>query len=66
MSVFFIDLKKFKPNTIDKKNMLDIWLSFLQNPENQELKHVDETVDQAFDTLKFVSSDKKMSDLLFL
>lgn len=62
MRVFFIELKKFKPKTIDKKNMLNIWLSFLQNPENQELKHVDETVDQAFDTLKFVSSDKKMRD----
>lgn len=62
MRVFFIELKKFKPNTIDKKNMLDIWLSFLQNPENQELKHIDERVDQAFDTLKFVSSDKKMRD----
>ena len=62
MRVFFIELKKFKPNTIDKKNMLDIWLSFLQNPENHELEHIDETVDQAIDTLKFVSSDKKMRD----
>ena len=42
--------------------MLDIWLSFLQNPENQELQHVDDTVDQAFNTLKFVSADKKMRD----
>ena len=60
--VFFIELNKFKPTKPDRKNMLDLWLSFLKNPENAELQHVDEDVDQAFETLEFVSSDKKMRD----
>lgn len=60
--VFFIELNKFKPTKPDRKNMLDLWLSFLKNPENAELQHVDEAVDQAFETLEFVSSDKKMRD----
>ncbi len=57
--VLFIELKKFKPRTIDKQNMLDLWLSFLQNPENKEVQNVDKDVDQAFKTLNFVSADKK-------
>ena len=34
--------------------MLDLWLSFLKDPEDRELKHVDKTVDQAIETLKFI------------
>ena len=60
LRVFFIELNKFKPKTIDKKNMLDLWLSFLQNPENEDIQHIDNTLDQAYETLKFVSSDKKV------
>lgn len=61
--VLFIELNKFKPNTIDKKNMLDLWLSFLKDPEARELKHVDKTVDQAIETLKFISADKEMREI---
>ena len=61
--VLFIELNKFKPNTIDKKNMLDLWLSFLKDPEDRELKHVDKTVDQAIETLKFISADKEMREI---
>ena len=61
--VLFIELNKFKPNTIDKKNMLDLWLSFLKDPEDQELRHIDKTVDQAIETLRFISADKKMREI---
>lgn len=61
--VLFIELNKFKPNTIDKKNMLDLWLSFLKDPEDRELRHVDKTVDQAIETLRFISADKKMREI---
>ena len=57
--VLFIELNKFKPQTIDKQHMLDLWLSFLQNPENTEVQNVDKDVDQAFKTLNFVSADEK-------
>lgn len=57
--VLFIELKKFKPQTIDKQHMLDLWLSFLQNPENTEVQNIDKDVDQALKTLNFVSADKK-------
>ena len=57
--VLFIELKKFKPQTIDKQHMLDLWLSFLQNPENTEVQNIDKDVDQAFRTLNFVSADEK-------
>lgn len=65
--VLFIELKKFKPKSIDKKHMLDLWLSFLQNPENAEVQNVDEDVDQAFETLNLVSADEKTrADLIHL
>ena len=57
--VLFIELKKFKPKTIDKQHMLDLWLSFLQNPENAEVQNIDKDVDQALKTLNFVSADEK-------
>ena len=60
--IVFIELKKFIPETIDRKHMLDLWLSFLQNPENTEVQNVDKNVDQAFETLNFVSADQETRD----
>ena len=57
--VIFIELKKFRSHTIDKQHMLDLWLSFLQNPENTKVQNIDEDVDQALKILNFVSADKK-------
>lgn len=43
--------------------MLDLWLSFQKDPEDRELKHVDRTVDQAIETLKFISADREMREI---
>lgn len=56
LRIFFVELPKFHPKHIDRKNMLDVWMTFLKDPLNKEIQNIDE-VRQALDTLKELSAD---------
>lgn len=62
MRLFFIELPKFNPKTIDKKNMLDMWMAFLKNPLFNSECDVPE-IHTAFDTLCEVSADPDVRDI---
>ena len=64
--ILFIELKKFKPKSIDKQHMLDAWLSFLQNPANQDVQNIDKNIEKAYEILNFVSSDERTREELIL
>lgn len=55
--IFLIELPKFQPKTIDKKNMLEVWLKFLNNPLDKQIQDIDE-VHEALDALRYVSADE--------
>lgn len=61
--IIFIELRKFKPKKLDRQHMLDVWISFLQNPSNELARKVDANVGQAFDTLKYVSADPDVREI---
>ncbi len=55
--ILLIELPKFQPKTIDKKNMLEVWLKFLNNPLDEQIQDIDE-VHEALDALRYVSADE--------
>lgn len=61
--IIFIELQKFKPKKLDRRHMLDVWISFLQNPDNEEARKIDANVEQAFDTLRYVSADPDVREI---
>ena len=65
LRIFFVELKKFRPNRIDRQNMLDVWMTFLQNPLNDEIQTVPE-VKEALDTLKELSSNREEQEIYYL
>lgn len=60
--LFTIELPKFNPKKLDRKNMLDVWMTFLKDPLNDEAQQVKE-VHKALDTLKEVSADEEVREL---
>ena len=42
LRLFFIELPKFHPKHVDRKNMLEVWMAFLKNPLNHEIQEVKE------------------------
>lgn len=62
LRIFFIELPKFHPQHIDRKNMLDVWMAFLNNPLNKEVEDIKE-VHKALDTLKEVSADREVREI---
>lgn len=56
LRLIFIELPKFHPKRIDLKDMLNVWITFLKDPLNQEIQEVSE-IRQALNTLKEISED---------
>ena len=65
LRIFFVELQKFHPKHVDRKNMLDVWMAFLKDPLNNEIQDVNE-VRQALDTLKEVSEDEEAREIYYL
>ena len=65
LRIFFVELQKFHPKHIDRKNMLDVWMAFLKNPLNDDIQDVPE-VREALDTLKEISADKDEREIYYL
>jgi hypothetical protein len=65
MRIFFVELQKFHPKHIDRKNMLDVWMAFLNNPLNKEIQDVTE-VKQALEALQEVSEDEITRETYYL
>lgn len=65
LRIFFVELQKFHPKHIDRKNMLDVWMAFLKNPLNDDIQDVPE-VKEALDTLKEISADKDEREIYYL
>ena len=65
LRIFFVELQKFHPKHVDRKNMLDVWMMFLKNPLNDEIQSVPE-VQRALDTLKEISADETKSGIYSL
>jgi predicted transposase/invertase (TIGR01784 family) len=65
LRIFFVELQKFHPKHIDRKNMLDVWMAFLKNPLNDEIQDVPE-VKEALNTLKEISSDRDEREIYYL
>ena len=59
LRIFFVELQKFHPKHVDRKNMLDVWMMFLKNPLNEE-------VQKALDTLKEISADENEREIYML
>ena len=62
LRIFFVELPKFHPKHVDRKNMLDVWMAFLKNPLNNEIQNVPE-VQKALDTLKEVSANEEEREI---
>ena len=62
LRVFFVELPKFHPKHIDRKNMLDVWMAFLKNPLSDDIQDVPE-VRKALDTLKEISADEEEREI---
>jgi predicted transposase/invertase (TIGR01784 family) len=56
--IFFIELPKFNPKNADSRDLLNGWLSFLQDPVflDREFLNVPE-INDAMETLKYISAD---------
>ena len=65
LRIFFVELQKFHPKHVDRKNMLDVWMTFLKNPLNDEIQSVPE-VQKALDTLKEISADENEREIYML
>ena len=65
LRIFFVELPKFHPKHVDRKNMLDVWMAFLKNPLNNEIQNVPE-VQKALDTLKEISADENEREIYML
>lgn len=65
LRIFFVELQKFRPKHIDRKNMLDVWMAFLKNPLNDDIQDVPE-VKEALDTLKEISADRDEREIYYL
>ena len=65
LRIFFVELQKFHPKHVDRKNMLDVWMAFLKNPLNDDIQDVPE-VKEALDTLKEISADKDEREIYYL
>lgn len=61
MRLFFIELPKFNPKTMDKRNLLDVWMAFLKDPLFNSECDIPE-VHRAFDTLREISADQDVRD----
>ena len=61
--IIFIELCKAKPKNLNRQNMLDMWLAFLQNPlKVKECGEVEE-IEEAFDRLQYLSADENFRAL---
>ncbi len=65
LRIFFVELQKFHPKHIDRRNMLDVWMAFLNNPLNKEIQDVTE-VKQALEALQEVSEDETTRETYYL
>jgi predicted transposase/invertase (TIGR01784 family) len=56
--IFFVELKKFDPKNADNRDLLNGWLSFLQDPVflDRNFLNVPE-INNAMETLKYISAD---------
>jgi predicted transposase/invertase (TIGR01784 family) len=58
--IFFVELPKFDPKSADKRELLNGWLSFLQNPCFMDASFLDvREIKDAMETLKYISADPK-------
>ena len=65
LRIFFVELQKFHPKHVDRKNMLDVWMAFLKNPLNDDIQDVPE-VKEALDTLKEISANRDEREIYYL
>lgn len=65
LRIFFVELQKFHPQHVDRKNMLDVWMAFLKNPLNDDIQDVPE-VREALDALKAISADENERETYYL
>jgi predicted transposase/invertase (TIGR01784 family) len=56
--IFFVELRKFDPKNSDKRDLLNGWLSFLQNPCFMDASFLKiKEINDAMETLKYISAD---------
>ena len=58
--IIFIELPKFHPKKPNRQDMLNAWLAFLKDPNNSATHKVSEEIEDAYETLKVVSADKRV------
>ena len=61
--IIFIELLKARPKDLTRKNMLDMWLAFLQDPLRARGGEPVEEIEQAFETLQYLSADSQFRAL---
>ena len=65
LRIFFVELQKFHPRHIDRRKMLEVWMAFLKNPLNEEIKDVTE-VQRALYALQEVSENPEDREIYYL
>lgn len=66
MEIHFIELKKFKDGNKDLNDKLHKWVSFFNDPSDEEVTHMaemDKDIRKAKDILSLISSDKEVQQL---
>jgi predicted transposase/invertase (TIGR01784 family) len=67
MRLIFIELPKFCPQDAPAQDLLTGWLAFLKDPVGMDRTYMDvQEVKEAMNTLKYISSDKKLREAALL
>lgn len=60
--LFTIELPKFNPKTQDKKDMLNVWMTFFKDPSNAEIQKYPE-IHETYEALKELSADEEVREI---
>ena len=60
--LFTIELPKFNPKTQDKKDMLNVWMTFFKDPSNAEIQKYPE-IHETYEILKELSADEEIREI---
>ena len=61
--LFLIELPKFNPKTMDKKNILDLWIAFLKNPLLVDSSYDNKEIHQALNELGYISAKPEVREI---
>ena len=60
--LFTIELPKFNPKTQDKRDMLNVWMTFFKDPSNAEIQKYPE-IHETYEALKELSADEEVREI---